>query len=638
MKIAVVAPNFGSVGPGPTDRLVARLSRAIGDEAGHEVERVELTIGRRDLADIVRAHEGFAGLDLGRFDLALSVGSPAWLLHHPHHVCYLLQRRHAMAEVDRPGPPAPADHDDPEVAALQRFMQSASGDRGALPEFFGRFHRIAELGSPLLAPDGPVAREVLRWLDGIALAPGGIARLVASSGIVAAELGLTQPIDILSLPEEADTGTSPRSGPVARRAVADVLLAPVPRISETRRSRRKISVAVTFPVWPPRGGGQSRIFHLYRQLAKHHDVDIVCVANANDLPSEREIAPGLREIRIPKSPAHRAAELALSRAIPGVPLTDVAMPRLAPLTPDYRAALSTSAASADLVVASHPYLFPLLRDVTDRPLWYEAHNVETLLKRGMLPDTPAARELLAETERVERDCCAASDRVIVCAEADGLVFQRDFGVPAGRIVELPNGVDLGTVTYVGLAARAARQDRLELHDATTMLFMGSGHKPNVDALDVVLRCAEACSDISFLILGSVCGHAAGRPLPPNVGLMGEVDDVTKDTVLGTVDGALNPMAAGSGTNLKMLDYFASGVPVISTLHGARGLAVEDGVHLRLSTLDDFPAALRRLQAESGGGELGARVVAARRLVEDHYAWPVIAARFLAAIDAAGVGT
>ncbi len=283
-------------------------------------------------------------------------------------------------------------------------------------------------------------------------------------------------------------------------------------------------------------------------------------------------------------------------------------------------------ADAGLVIASHPYLFPLLRELTGGPIWYEAHNVETTLKRMMLPDTSQARALLTETERVERACCDASERLIVCAADDGRTFHQDFGVPQQRIIEVPNGVDLEAAEYVDQEARLAAKARLGLEKTFTVLFMGSRHKPNCDALDVVLRFAPSCPDMRFLILGSVCGHLEGRSVPSNVGLMGEVDDVVKVTTLGLVDGALNPMASGSGTNLKMLDYFAAGVPVISTRHGARGLAVADGVHLQLSEIDDFPAALQRLRAEIGGLELAERVAASRRLVQDLYDWARLAER------------
>jgi glycosyltransferase involved in cell wall biosynthesis len=409
-------------------------------------------------------------------------------------------------------------------------------------------------------------------------------------------------------------------------------MTPMPTTSSLALPRRKITVAVTFPIWPPRSGGQSRIFHLYRRVARRYDVDVVCIANANELPSEREIAPGLREIRVPKSQAHRQAELGLAQDVPEVSITDIAMPRLVRLSPDYAIALAASLADADLAVASHPYLFPLLRQLTGRAIWYEAHNVETVLKRAMLPDTVTARELLAETEQVERACCLGSDRVVVCADTDASVFRRDFGVPAESILEIPNGVDLETVTYADPVARQAAQDRLGLRGTTTALFMGSGHKPNVGAAEAILGFATECPDIRFLIMGSVCAAFSGRQIPANVGMMGEVDDDTRHAALGVVDCALNPMGDGSGTNLKMLDYFAAGVPVISTRHGARGLAVADGIHLRLSEIDGFPAALRRLWEEIGDTSLSEQVSAARRLAQERYDWAVIAERYRHAIE------
>ncbi|OWJ58681.1 glycosyltransferase family 4 protein [Inquilinus limosus] len=421
------------------------------------------------------------------------------------------------------------------------------------------------------------------------------------------------------------------------KATVDPLLIPPAQSTPQKAHRPKLCVAVTFPIFPPRGGGQSRVFHLYRHLAQSYDVDVVCITNANDLPSDRLVAPGLREIRIPKSSAHRDAELALTRDVGGLPVTDMAMPRLAHLTPEYREALSASLAEAEVVIASHPYLFPLIREVSRQPIWYEAHNVEIDLKRAMLPDTATARALLADTERVERECCDAAKLIIVCARADQEVFERKFGVPGTKFVEVPNGVDLESVYFTGLKSRAANKGRLGIGDCFTVLFMGSRHQPNNDAVEEILRFAPQCPDMRFLLLGSVAGYFAGRAVPENVGFMGEVDDETKDVVLGAVDCAINPMMTGSGTNLKMLDYFASGIPVISTPHGARGIAVVDGVHLQLSRISQFPRALAQLKDEVGTAGLARRVAAARLLVEEQYGWSVIARNFLARIHAEGRG-
>jgi glycosyltransferase involved in cell wall biosynthesis len=92
----------------------------------------------------------------------------------------------------------------------------------------------------------------------------------------------------------------------------------------------------------------------------------------------------------------------------------------------------------------------------------------------------------------------------------------------------------------------------------------------------------------------------------------------KNFVLSLADVALNPMLSGSGTNLKMLDYMAAGVPVISTAIGARGLKVPEGL-ISICDIDEFPEMIMMNPAE-------AIVSEARRFVEKNYSWKIIGKR------------
>jgi glycosyltransferase involved in cell wall biosynthesis len=86
---------------------------------------------------------------------------------------------------------------------------------------------------------------------------------------------------------------------------------------------------------------------------------------------------------------------------------------------------------------------------------------------------------------------------------------------------------------------------------------------------------------------------------------------------------LNPMEFGSGTNLKMLDFFAAGVAVLSTPIGARGIDVVDGIHCRIAEIDAFvPALVGMLDAKPDATEAMTR--AARSLVEEQFDWARIA--------------
>lgn len=158
---------------------------------------------------------------------------------------------------------------------------------------------------------------------------------------------------------------------------------------------------------------------------------------------------------------------------------------------------------------------------------------------------------------------------MVCCNDDAKVLSETYDADLGKVIAVPNGVDLKTISYVSLEKRLLKKQQLGLSGSFTAVFMGSWHGPNLDAVRCIFSMAKDIPDITFLVIGSVCLPFKDEKLPSNVGLMGVVDDETKDVILGLADVALNPMMSGSGTNLKMLDYFAAGIPVVSTLFGAR---------------------------------------------------------------------
>ena len=118
-------------------------------------------------------------------------------------------------------------------------------------------------------------------------------------------------------------------------------------------------------------------------------------------------------------------------------------------------------------------------------------------------------------------------------------------------------------------------------------------------------------------------------MPPNVGLFGPLDDETKGLALAIADAALNPMLHGSGTNLKMLEYAASGTPIITSRTGVRGLGFKDS-EVFLAEPDQLPEVLERLK-NTPAVALQDMALSARRRVEDHFDWRRIALEMVAAL-------
>ncbi len=399
-----------------------------------------------------------------------------------------------------------------------------------------------------------------------------------------------------------------------------------------KQRRKRLVVTTTFPVYPPRGGGQARVFHLYRELARDRDVHIISLGAPHEPEQRREVAPGLWEVRVPRSAEHEEREQALSRTAGNLPVTDVAMLLLHALTPAYGRALLDSVDGARAVVASHPYTLGAIRAAAaDVPLWYEAHNVELELKRRILESYAAAAPLLRATERAEAECWRSAELVYGCSARDLEILGEIYGATAAERLEVPNGVDLRTTKYFPPGDRASLKDRLGFGVRPVAVFLGSWHQPNLEAVEQILRLAERLPEVVFLIVGSVGGPFEYALPPRNVVVTGVVEDGEKNLLLGCADLALNPMISGSGTNLKMLDYFAAGTPVLSTPLGARGLKVTPGEHLLIADLEDFGTRVTEL-LDDGFASCTDVVAAAVSLAENEYSWTVIANRFAESLE------
>ncbi len=395
---------------------------------------------------------------------------------------------------------------------------------------------------------------------------------------------------------------------------------------------KKLTVAVTFPIYPPRGGGQSRVFHFYRHLAKWWDIDLVTMTGADESPFEEEIAPGLREIRIPKSQEHEAQERVLSQAADWVPVTDVAMLRLHSLTPDYAKALQDSAANSDVVVACHPYMYKALVDIVPKKtLWYEAQDVEIDIKTGILGNSKIAKELLVELLEAEAYCWQHAKVAYACSYVDIDRLLELYGETAALKIEVPNGVSLEDVPYTELLERRSIKNKIAKTEAKIALFIGSWHGPNLEAIEHIIGFASQMPQVTFLVLGSGGQAFQQHKLPLNVNMVGVVDDEEKSILLSMADIALNPMTSGSGTNLKMLDYFAAGLPVVSTVFGARGLGCQDGKELFCADIVDFPSVITQLLALPNEA-LQLMIVNARELAIKKFDWEKIATNFKEKID------
>lgn len=403
------------------------------------------------------------------------------------------------------------------------------------------------------------------------------------------------------------------------------------RTSGHASRRRKFVVATTIPVTPVRGGGQARIFNLYKNLFPDVATEIVSVS-WDGTGFDGEIAPGVREVRIVKTAEHAAAEAAISAQLGWVPVTDIVFDELVHLTPEYLEVLGRLARDADIVVASHPYMISSIgRVCPDKPLWYEAQDVEAELKRSVLPDTALARKRVDQVAEAERRCSRAAELILACSEIDASKLIDLYQIDPAKMRIVPNGIDIREVRFISRTESVWAKKRTGCHLPFVATFVGSWHLPNNEAAEFVLEIARHCPTTQFFIVGSCSAAIGSRNPPANVALIGEASPDLKTAILQVSDVALNPMRTGSGTNLKMLDYAAAGVPILSSPHGARGLSFDPSTEIFVSDFENFAATLDEIQSTATSA-LSARTVRARQRVETEFDWRIIARDFLHGIN------
>ncbi len=384
--------------------------------------------------------------------------------------------------------------------------------------------------------------------------------------------------------------------------------------------RKRILVLSTYSCYPPRGGGQHRLYNIYSLLAKEFDVTICSIIESNKQYENLILDNGLKQICIPQSIEHARHQWEAEKKA-GVNLYDAAMIDLVEFSKEYVENVQKLAVDSDIIIFSHPYLWPLNKFIgSDKTVIYEAHNLEYLLKKDYIKDSTC----LTKIYNAEKEASLRSDLVLCTSKEDKENLIEIYGTEPEKILVTPNGVDTFRIHFINREDREKQKELTGLSGSKTILFVGSWHPPNLEALKFITdELARKYKEYKFLVVGSVKDYYLNEygKLPKNILAFGTVDEEEKYEIYKLADLAINPMFSGSGTNLKMLDYMSAGIPVISTHIGARGLDLENEVHSLICSSEEFPTKISRLLASE---ELQENLrTNARKLVEQKYSWETI---------------
>lgn len=248
---------------------------------------------------------------------------------------------------------------------------------------------------------------------------------------------------------------------------------------------------------------------------------------------------------------------------------------------------------ADVVIGSSPQLFAAMaaRGVARRrrvPFLLEVRDLwpESLVAAGGRKGV-AYRALARVADRLYAD----AERIVVLAAGTGR-YLAEHGVAPGKLVHVPNGVDVHLVRPAGAVGAAEVAGDVTTGDVATgdvaaaaptgrPVFVYAGAHGPANGLDVVLDAAErmaaAGRDVRFVLVGDGPAKAglvaeAARRRIGNVEFRDAVPKAELASLLARADGGLMllrnaPLFTFAVSPNKLFDYLAAGLPVVCNVAG-----------------------------------------------------------------------
>jgi len=241
---------------------------------------------------------------------------------------------------------------------------------------------------------------------------------------------------------------------------------------------------------------------------------------------------------------------------------------------------------ADVIFVERPWFVRTIAEKTDAVIIYSAHDVPTDLYDSILDDRFGHRLFLQKVEEIEAKAVSAADLVITVSEADLDRYQEKYNFLSETLV-IPNSVQD--------AKFESGPRNNNSSDGADAVFVGSDRQPNIEAVETLIEMTEEIIDdhpnFSLSLVGDVAANF-NQDSYDYLTTVGYVEELVP--TLASYDLALNPVVTGGGSNIKLIDYCAAGLPIISTEFGVRGFDFVSDTHLLIRELSKFPSAISYL--------------------------------------------
>jgi hypothetical protein len=253
--------------------------------------------------------------------------------------------------------------------------------------------------------------------------------------------------------------------------------------------------------------------------------------------------------------------------------------------------LKQALCEADIVLSDLPYCPPIPGPWRSKPWYLISHNLEhKLLEQGGTRE----RQFANWMHDVEAAAPQTYTDILACAEDDRAFFQAH-DVRSKLMVPIVRcGVD-PRLYITSAEMRLQTRAKLGLGDEDWLLiFSASNFGPNYEALkDIEEFCVAeaeflAQSRVYILVVGSVSSQAYRRGA---LVVTGRVPEVLP--YFAASDAGINLVTRGSGSNVKIFEYLAARLPILSTVIGVRGTELTAFADYLPCSRNDLKEVIRR---------------------------------------------
>lgn len=372
--------------------------------------------------------------------------------------------------------------------------------------------------------------------------------------------------------------------------------------------------------YPPYRGDKLKIFNLAKRLKEKHELHLVTFAQTKeDLGYKAELEKVFTKVHFIYLPKWKSALSCVQALWSAMPL-QVLYFKSAAMSAKLADVLNND--TFDAVHVQHLRMSPYLAGqntvgrILDMPdafsLYWERR--EKAEKNPILKWVNGLEQKrLVKYEQVMR----LYDLSLVCSKEDQEYLKDKHGIDTIEL--LPNGVDLDTF---------AAKDHDYSHNKTLLFTGNMDYAPNVDAVqyfvaDVLPKIWKVHPDVQFIIAGQRPVKKVLDLAADNIKVTGFIEDLA--AVYNQASVVVAPLRFGAGTQNKVLESMAMGVPVVCSNIGFKGLGIESGEGAIMRTDPDGFAAsvIQLLSSEDERRKVGEK---GTFVIKSNFGWDAIAAQ------------